>query len=241
MTAFTPDDKYAFTVPLDGGGTATHDVYVIGTGQPVLLLQKLPGIGPATFRLIEKLNGSGFKVSLPHMLGKLGKETTVNGLRLFCVRREFNMFLKGRQSPIAGWMRALCADIATRENGQKLGVIGMCLTGSFALVLMAEDAVNAAVASQPALPAFGGDSLHMSDKDIETARAAMTAKGNGLAMRFEGDKLVPDRLKSAFLKAFDGVLDWEHYVGKDHSLLTLDFHDPAYNRVDQYLHARLDQ
>ena len=59
MTDWPHDDKFAFTGPLHGGGTATHDVYVKGTGPAILLLAGLtlgivalaPFVGAAAIRL----------------------------------------------------------------------------------------------------------------------------------------------------------------------------------------------
>ncbi|WP_170416605.1 dienelactone hydrolase family protein [Ruegeria atlantica] len=236
------DTAFPFTAPLTDGSEVTHDVYVGGEGPPILILQELPGIGPETLDLAQRLNDTGFRVYLPHMFGKFGQVTMArNAARLFCVRREFNMFLKGRQSPIAGWMRALVADIKSRDEAVGVGVIGMCLTGSFALTLMAEDAVLGGVASQPALPVFGGDNLHMNPLDVGNARAGMAQKGPGLAMRYTDDKLAPRRLMRALKAAFGEHLDTVEFDGKGHSLLTLDFHGPAYQLVQDYFHARFAQ
>lgn len=239
---WTHDTVFPFSAAMTSGKTATHDVYAGGEGPPILILQELPGIGPETLDLAKRLNGAGFRVYLPHMFGTYGKVTMGRNMaRLFCVRREVNMFLKGRQSPIAGWMRSLAAEIKSRDNAAGVGVIGMCLTGSFALTMMAEDAVLGGVASQPALPIFGGDELHMSPNDVAQARAGMATKGPGLAMRYAGDKLAPKRLMCALQDAFGDDLETQEYEGKDHSLLTLDFHEPAYQRVQDYFRARFAQ
>jgi len=65
----------------------------------------------------------------------------------------------------------------------------MCLTGNFALSLIADDAVLAAVASQPSLPFNDQNALHMSSDEIASARASIDQKGSVLALRFEGDPL----------------------------------------------------
>ena len=230
---------FPFTAPISTGTEITHDVYVGGEGPPIMILQELPGIGPETLELAQRLNDSGFRVYLPHLFGTFGKtQTGRNFARLFCVRREINMFMKGRQSPVAGWMRALAGHIRDQEGSAGVGVIGMCLTGSFALTLMADDAVLGGVASQPALPIFGGDKLHMSSQDILDARAGMAQKGPGLAMRYAKDNLSPQKLMRSLESAFGENLETIEYAGKDHSLLTLDFHDPAYQRVDTYFKDR---
>ncbi|NOC84326.1 MULTISPECIES: dienelactone hydrolase family protein [unclassified Ruegeria] len=237
--SWTHDTVFPFSALMTSGQSTTHDVYVGGEGPPILILQELPGIGPETLALSAKLNASGFRVYLPHLFGTYGKvEMGKNMARLFCVRREFNIFARGKQSPIAGWMRALTREIKQRENSAGVGVIGMCLTGSFALTLMAEDAVLGGVASQTALPILGGRHLHMSAEDIGAASAGMAAKGPGLAMRYSEDKLAPKKLMRALEQAFGNLLETVEYPGKDHSLLTLDFHEPAYQRVDAYFKAR---
>ncbi|NVO57265.1 dienelactone hydrolase family protein [Rhodobacteraceae bacterium B1Z28] len=238
---WTHETVFPFTAPLTTGHETTHDVYVGGDGPPIMIMQELPGIGPETLELAQRLNASGFRIYLPHLFGTFGEtETGKNFARLFCVRREFNIFARGKQSPVAGWMRALAREIKTREDSAGVGVIGMCLTGSFALTLMAEDAVLGGVASQPALPILGGDRLHMSKQDIGEASLGMAAKGPGLAMRFAEDKMSPERLMQSLENAFGGLLQTAEFPGKGHSLLTLDFHDPAYQRVDAYFKARFD-
>jgi len=243
MSNWSARERYSFTALLNNGEETTHEVHVGGDGPPVLILQELPGIGPETLDLAQRLNDSGFSVYLPHLFGTFGKTESVrNFARLFCVRREINMFLKGKQSPVAEWLRALTADINRREGDRGVGVIGMCLTGSFALPLMAEDAVVGGVASQPALPLFFGRSTPpMSPQDITAARAAMQDKGPGLAMRFDKDWMSSRAHMAALQQAFGDDLDTEIFPGSKHSLLTLDFHQPAYDRVEAYFQARFDQ
>lgn len=237
-------ESYPFSHQVETGPIA-HDVYVKGYGPPILILQELPGVGPETFELADRLIATGFTVYLPHLLGRWGKAGTLSAalsaVRLFCVRREFNMFLTGEQSPIAGWMRALCADISVREGGARVGVIGMCLTGSFVIPLMAEDAVIGAVASQPALPFRHSTQLHMSSEDVAGACAAMDDKGPALAMRYSGDPISSPAHLAALAAAFGDRLETEEYPSggrRDHSLLTLDFNEAAYARTEAYFRAR---
>lgn len=242
MSDWNPDERFTFTAPLSTGDDVTHEVYAKGIGNPILILQELPGIGPETLALADRLVEAGFKVFIPHMFGTFGKITMGrNILRLFCVRREFNIFLKGRQSPISAWLRSLTREIRHREHAAGVGVIGMCLTGSFALTLMADAAVIGGVASQPALPVFGGDQLHMSDDDVIEASAGMQRNGPGLAMRYKDDKTAPAKLMRALENAFGKDLNTVEYPGKQHSLLTLHFHEPAYQRVEAYFQDRFAQ
>ena len=59
-----------------------------------------------------------------------------------------------RSSPIADWVRLLCREVRDQRGVKGVGVIGMCLTGNFAIQLIGDDSVLAAVASQPAMPFF---------------------------------------------------------------------------------------
>ena len=239
MAEFRADVTFPFSTTLSNGHESRHTVYVKGEGPPILLVQELPGIVPETLKLVERLNAAGFKVYLPHFLGPLGKFAMArNTLRLLCVRREINIFAKGKQSPFADWLRALARHIRDTEDAAGVGFIGMCLAGSFALTLMADDAVLGGVASQPALPIRSKGRLHMSKDDIAKAREAMAKKGKGLAMRFTGDKLVPDDLWEATKRAFGDDLESVEFQGNDHSLLTVHFHQPAFDRVEAYFKER---
>ncbi|WP_137701620.1 dienelactone hydrolase family protein [Marimonas lutisalis] len=240
MTDWRHDDRFTFTGPLHGGGTASHDVYIKGNGPPVLILQELPGIGPETLSLADRLVARGFRVYLAHFLGPFGRKSYVgNTARVLCIRREFNIFARGRESPIGAWFRALTDDIARREGGAQLGVVGMCLTGGFALALMAEPAVAGGVASQPSLPVFGGDALHIDADQLNAALEGMADKGPGLAMRYRGDRLSTARHMKALESAFRDQLEIVEYEGRKHALLTVHFHEPAYQRMEDYLAARL--
>ncbi|MBO9400126.1 dienelactone hydrolase family protein [Shimia sp. R9_3] len=248
MPNWTDPPAFTFSHRLDNGHTATHDVYRRGEGPPILILQELPGIGVETYDLADRLIAAGFSVYLPHLFGRLGRAnkltTATNFLRLYCVRREFQIFWNGKQSPIAAWMRALCADISAREDGARLGVIGMCLTGSFVIPLMAEDAVQAAVASQPALPIKSTPPLHMSQEDIDAAKEKMMEKGPALAMRYKSDDLSKPAHICALKTAFGEHLDIKEYdnpdgvTGRQHSLLTLDYLPEAYDLTETYFKTR---
>jgi hypothetical protein len=89
------------------------------------------------------------------------------------MRKEFSLFSTNKSSPIVDWLKALCRDITAHRAFPGVGVIGMSLTGNFALSLIADDSVLAAVASQPALPFLKQASLHMSEQEIEDVKAVI--------------------------------------------------------------------
>lgn len=225
-----------------------HPVHSRGDGPPILILQELPGIGRETFDLADLLIENGFKVYLPDLFGTFGQTergALKNLRRLICIRHEFQVWRTGRQSSIANWMRKLCAEIQTREDGQRLGVIGMCLTGSFAIPLMAEDAVQAAVASQPSVPKpILFDRLHMSPSEVDRACRAMETKGTALAMRYKNDKISTAAQMQTLKSAFGPHLEVEEYddppghTGNPHALLTLHPLPEAFDRTLEYFKDR---
>lgn len=241
MTGWPHDESFEFQAPLATGRTARHTVYVKGDGPPILMIQEMPGIGPETLALIDRLAAEGFRIYLPHLFGRFGTLTMRRNLvRLFCVRREIDIFARGRQSPVVNWLRALCREIRHRDGAPGVGVLGMCLTGQFALTMMADDAVLAGVASQPSLPGFGAfKPLPASDTDIAAAREGMQAKGPALMMRYEGDTICRPGTFDAWAEAFDPLVEVIRFPGKAHALLTGHFHEPAYVKMRDYFRQRM--
>lgn len=240
-----------FTATTTSGASITHDVYRRGSGAPVVLIQELPGIGPETLRLADEFVANGFEIVMPHLFGPLGKLSTGgNLLRVFCMRREFHLFENNRASPIVDWLKALCRDVRGAHKG--VGVIGMCLTGNFAISLMGDDSVLAAVSSQPSMPLMKASELHMSPDEIASVRTRIDATAPMHAYRFEGDPMCSAVKFRAIDSAFndDGVTRVHTHTlpGKGHSVLTLDFVDerghPTRNALDQileYFRAQLQQ
>lgn len=215
--------KTAFTASI-AGKAKTFDVYRIGAGPPVILMQELPGIGDEVIALCHRLADAGFEVWAPHWFGPLGR-TDVNGNlgRVLCMRREFQIFAKRKSSAIVDWMRALCANVAKTTGHERVGVIGMCLSGNFALTLIAEENVWAAVASQPSLALRAPASLHMSGAEIAATRAALDAKGAMHAYRFEEDGFCTGERFAAIDAAFndDAVRVVTHVIaGRGHAVLS---------------------
>jgi dienelactone hydrolase len=60
-----------------------------------------------------------------------------------CVSEEFakleaGVLQAGVPRPIVDWLRALAAHVSGLHGGAKVGAIGMCLTGAFAIPLILE-------------------------------------------------------------------------------------------------------
>ncbi len=217
----------SFSAPLASGEVVSHDVYSKGdASQCVVIIQELPGIGPETISLANTFADKGFRVVLPHLFGPLGRVSMLgNTVRVFCMRREFKLFEQNATSPIVDWLKALCQDLRTAHDVSAVGVIGMCLTGNFAISMMADDNVLAGVASQPSMPLFNQDALHMSAADISAARERLDTEGPMLALRFADDPLCTARKFEAISERFNDDRERVRLIelpGKGHSVLTLD-------------------
>ncbi|WP_316015554.1 dienelactone hydrolase family protein [Roseobacter sp. HKCCA0434] len=217
--------KAPFTAPV-AGRDLTRQVHTLGEGPDMVLIQELPGVTPELLALAGRLAAAGFRVHVPHLFGPWGRSAMLsNTLRVLCLRREFAVFARDRSSPVVDWLRALCAQL-----GGPVGVIGMCLTGNFALTLIAEDSVAAAVASQPSLPIARQDALHMSAGDIAASRAALDVKPPMRALRFEGDPLCRAAKFAAIDAAFNDDrtrVETTTLPGRGHAVLTAHFVDEA--------------
>ncbi|MEM8918080.1 MAG: dienelactone hydrolase family protein [Pseudomonadota bacterium] len=221
--------KDSFTAATTTGREIAHDIYTKGAGPVIVIIQELPGIGPETLHLADKFEAAGFTVVLPHLFGPLGKISLGgNVLRVFCMRREFHLFAKRKTSPIVDWLRALCQKLKTDHGVPGVATIGMCLTGNFAISLMADDAVLAGVASQPSMPLHDQNALHMSDAEISDISDKLDRVGPMKAYRIAGDKICRAEKFAAIDRAFNQGkerIELNTLPGKGHSVLTLDFVD----------------
>ena len=228
-TQITAYNKSTFSSNVRPGFAITHDIYSRGTGKVCIIIQELPGIGQETLALADKFVDNGYKVVLPHLFGPLGKTSVVGNLmRVFCMRKEFTLFSKNKTSPIVSWLKALCRK-ERKDNGVPgVAVIGMCLTGNFAISLMADESVLAGFASQPSLPIARQRALHMSRLDIELIKYRLDRIGPMHCARFAGDNLCTNQKFDLIRRRFnDGKerIILHELPGKGHSILTLDFVD----------------
>ncbi len=176
-----------------------RQVYTRGTGPGVILMHELPGMIPECVDLARRLAEAGFTVYLPLLFGQPNQPLSIPSMIGFtaqlCISHEFFCFAKHRSSPITRWLKALCRKAKADCGGAGVGVIGMCLTGGFALALMADESVLASAASQPSLPfgITGGQraALGISAEDLATAQARAEQGVPLLALRFSADNISP--------------------------------------------------
>ena len=211
--------------PLQGFATSTFTsggcskpVHRLGSGPPVLVMHEVPGITPQVERFARLVAAEGFTVVVPQLFGEPGVRYTAGALTASalraCVSREFHLFAARDASPLTGWLRALCRTLHEELGGKGVGAIGMCITGNFALTLMVDPWVMAAVLGQPSLPVPVLKSLrselHVSDADLEVVKGRVARGEKVLGLRFSDDWLCPAerfaRLQQELGEGFEGIV-----------------------------------
>jgi dienelactone hydrolase len=192
----------------------SHDVYRGGEGPAILLLHEMPSFSWRTVRLANYIRDHGYRIVMPILVGgiregpigglrgglTLAAEFTVNAAKI-CISREFVALLQHRTSPVTDYLLALARAEADASGRPKVGVIGMCFSGGFALATAIDPVVGVAVASQPALPfAMGPLGLipgQAADLGLsESDRLALVARKDDpslcvRAFRFTNDRIAP--------------------------------------------------
>jgi dienelactone hydrolase len=137
--------------PFETSDHRTIQVYFTPpAGPPVLLLHELPGMTPECVRFARDLSREGFTVFMPLLFGRAGCRLTTSEFT-GVLRVPGLVLFADRTSPLAVMLLPLVDEIHRRRPGN-VGVMGMCLTGNFPLVLLQNRWVRAAVLSQPAVP-----------------------------------------------------------------------------------------
>lgn len=230
------DPPWTFTA-----GDISHPVYSAGKGPPVVVLHELPGMMPECIDL-GLILAERFRVHLPLLFGQPGEFAMFKNIVRLCVSREIHAFAANRTSPLVGWARALCRHVKAQSDAAGVGVVGMCLTGGFALATIADDAVLAAVSAQPALPMFVHKAaLGLSPEDQAAVRARAAALGPGcvLGLRYADDKIAP-RVKIDTVRDLIGDgLTYREYPGSEHATLTKHRQPEALKETIRFLSERL--
>jgi len=184
--------------------------YVVGDSADVaarptvVLLHEVTGISGDLIEWAIELARS-FRVLVPALLDREGRPGYLRAARALCVRREIHVFATGHTSPVVTRLREMLA--VEVPDGVRCGVIGMCLSGGFALALAVDQRVAAAVVAQPSLPVHGprmlpGSAGRAAELGLSPAdQSALGRRQNGTlavrAFRFEEDRISPpERLES---------------------------------------------
>ena len=253
ITQIEDYSKEEFSCTLRNNKVSTHNIYTLGKGKKiVVIIQELPGIGQETLSLADKFVGEGYTVVLPHLFGPIGKTATARNLiQVLCMRREFKIFAKNESSPIVDFLSELCSSLKAKYQVKGVAVIGMCLTGNFAISLLANEDVLAGFASQPSLAILSQKSLHMSPGEVQNIKRNIDKVGAMHCGRFEKDRLCSHKKIALLDKTFNAEnrqrIVFHELPGKGHAILTLDFIDkkghPTHstlNDIFKYFDEQLD-
>lgn len=141
------------------GGVERSVFFRRNDGPGVVVLHEVPGITPEVARLARIIADAGYSVAMPTFFGVPGKpfdmEYAGNEVYRLCVNREFNIFAVNGSSPVVDWIRRFCvAFYGETASPYGVGVIGLCVTGGFALASTVDSngVVQAPVVSEPATP-----------------------------------------------------------------------------------------
>lgn len=196
-----------------------RQVFRRGSGPAVLVIAEVPGITPAVRAFADRVADAGFTAVLPSLFGTPGRPASgayaAQTIAWACVSKEFATWALNKTSPATRWARALARHEHETCGGPGVGVVGMCLTGNFALAMMVDPVVAAPVLSQPSLPfaisrAHRRD-LNLSPEDLAAVKARCAAEPDlcVLGLRFTGDRMAPPerfaRLREELGDAFVGV------------------------------------
>ena len=214
-TAAPPLD--GFTQSTFSDGELSWPLYTTGNGPAVVVLHEVPGITPSVAGFARRVADAGFAVYMPSLFGTPGRPFSIGydvaQIARACVSREFHVLARRGTSPIAKRMRGLCRHAHAEQGGPGVGVVGMCLTGNFALSMMVDPAVMAPVLSQPSLP-FGVShdhraALHVDDDDLLVVRERVASGVSVLGLRFTHDALCPgarfEHLREVLGDGFEGI------------------------------------
>jgi dienelactone hydrolase len=227
-------------------GAVTHPTYRKGNGPAVIVIHEIPGITPEVIAFAEEVVTRGFTVVMPSLFGRPAAPATVGeavrSIAQVCISREFSMLALRRTSPVATWLRSLARDLHAELGGPGVGAVGMCLTGGFALAMMADAPVTAPVLAQPASPAPIGKArradLGLSPADLDSVRAKVAAGCPVLGLRYEGDPAVGTRFDTLRRELGDKFIAVE-FPGRKHATLTAHRQQEAVDRVLAFFDQQL--
>jgi dienelactone hydrolase len=185
----------------------TFPLYISpNAGAPVIVLHEIPNLTPQVADFARHLVKQGFKVYMPSLVGQAGRPAGDGALEAawrICVQQAFRGLVGTSTRPVVKWIRALARRAAGPDQKQRVGVIGMCFSGGFALGAATEPAVSGAVACQPGLPLAGSipvlrgvtgaaSDIDVSDRDQQALLARLHNESLRLqAYRFQGDTISP--------------------------------------------------
>ena len=269
FTVFIPSDCYLH-------GARQRMLRIDPTRAPVVICEELFTLSPGILKLAQRLAKNGFAVYVPILFGNAREDPNNPWLASRALTFAFSKpdwkanDAAADDRPVIRETAGLCTAIAARHPKKKLGVIGLCITGSFPLELLAEGSLIAApVISQPAIPLVASNferraSFGMSPRKMLVLQQEVNEHHlQVLGFRFELDPISPPErfanikqcLKSAFI---DATLPAADYIYRDgcpsnaHAVLTDGYSDLvagkretrghfAYRQLVWFLKTHLDR
>ena len=211
-------ERYDFTA-----GGLTKPVYRRGEGPGVVLIHELPGMSVECVEFAAKIADEGFEVYMPLLFGEPLQNYGTAPLLWGCVWKEFDFLGRRESRPVTDFLRALGRSAAAATRG-KIGAIGMCFTGGFALTMLMDADMIAPVLSQPSPPTLSKSSLGLRGKELENAkRRVAQEKIPVLGFRFEGDVLCRSERFAALSAEFGDAFRPVVVPGAKHSVFTYHF------------------
>jgi dienelactone hydrolase len=126
-------------------------------GPPVIIMHEIFGVTEPVIEFCQTIAKAGYQVWVPVLFGssepKCGAFAKVARIAQFvCVAYEFRVFSANKSGPWADWLRDLLAKVCQDSSANRVGVIGLCLTGNFVLAMAQDTRVKAPVMGEPSLP-----------------------------------------------------------------------------------------
>jgi dienelactone hydrolase len=196
---------------------------------PLIVMHELPGMSPSFIAYCRRMADAGYKVYMPLMFGEPTMQLgPVGAVRLYISAEFRRLFSASREKPagrpFTSWLLHLVDDVRERHPGSPIGVVGMCLTGGFALAALAKPNVDAAIACQPSWPLlFNVKSLGLSDaeRDGAVARAKTLPRLCAKGYRYAHDIICRPTHMCAAKAMFDDAFQRQPDLpGRSHSTLT---------------------
>jgi len=261
--------KLGFSQETFSDGAYSHSVYSKGQGPAVIVMHELPGMDMHAVRFANRLVEHGFEIHMPLLFGEpLAYSPNLNYVRL-CINKEFAYLKSNTSAPVCDWVRSFANHLGQGGSGRNIGVIGMCVTGAFAIPVIIDSKVKTVVISQPAIPVSmtyyltkkgeGSwmEKLNITDADLDNAVATVKQENlHVIVQRFKEDRLCPQQRAQRIANAFGESASWFEYdrprpeADKPHALLTIEYdkaecspENPtrvALARVVSFLHEHLD-
>ena len=138
---------------VQGPGGHCYPIYrTPRNGPPVLVLHELNGLSAPPLDFSLELGSKQWTVYAPALYGEYGDSRPVSALRELKRDPRWKVSDPDDSGPILDDVAALIGWISRQHRGQRVIVMGNCLTGGFPLAFLERRDVKAAILCQPAMP-----------------------------------------------------------------------------------------